>query len=146
MKLHHLAPVLGAFALAAVGAASPAQAAAGGGRMLQTFSCDGQDVTIAVSSGNDGDNWGAARLVDGGTLIPVSLEYLVFDDTADLVLDDETVQHGGPAHSRQQTITCVVSEQGVLGDSAPPDFVLPDGAALTDTITFSLLVTAVPRP
>jgi hypothetical protein len=97
MKLHHLAPVLGAFALAAVGATPPAQAAAGGGRMLQTFSCGGQDVTIAVSSGNDGDNWGAGRVVDGGALIPVSLEYLVLDDTADLVLDDEIVQHGGPA-------------------------------------------------
>ena len=146
MKLHRLVPALGALALVAAGAATPAHAAGAGGRVLQTFDCDGQDITIAVSSGNEGDNWGAARVVDGGTLIPASLEYLVYDDTAALVLDDEIVQHGGPAHARQPTVTCVVTEQAVLADVVPPDFVLPDGTALSDLVTLALRVTAVPRP
>jgi hypothetical protein len=148
MKLHHLAPVVGALALAGFGATAPAQATApeAGGRLLQTFTCAGQPVTIAVSPGNQGDNWGAARVVDGGTLIPVSIEYLVQDETAAITLDDEVVSHGGPAHAHQQTITCAVSQTAVLGDVAPPDFELPAGASATDTVTMSMIVRAVPRP
>ena len=144
MKMHHLAPAVGALALVAAGAATPAFAS--GGRILQTFACDGQDVTIAMAPGNQGDNWGAGRVVDGGVLIPVSLEYLVHDDTAELVLDDEVVQHGAGAHSGQQQVTCVVAEQAVLADVAPPGVDLPDGTAPTDLVTMSLLVTAVRRP
>jgi hypothetical protein len=146
MKLHRLVPAVGALALVAAGAATPAHAAGAGGRVLQTFDCDGQETTFTVSTGNEGDNWGAARVVGGGTLIPVSLEYLVYDDTAALVLDDEIVQHGGPAHAQQPTVTCVVTEQAVLGDVAPPDFVLPDGVAASDLVTSALYVIAVPRP
>jgi hypothetical protein len=144
MKLHHLVPALGALMLAVICAAGPAQAA--GGRQLQTFTCAGEPVTIAVSPGNEGDNWGAARVVDGGTLIPVSIEYLVRDDTAAITLDDEIVSHGGPAHAQQETITCSVSETAVLGDVAPPDLELPPGVSSTDHVTMSMVVRAVPRP
>jgi hypothetical protein len=144
MKIRILAPAVGALTLAAVGLAAPAHAA--GGRQLQTFTCSGEPVTIAVAPGNQGDNWGAARVVDGGTLIPVSIEYLVQDETAAITLDDEVVSHGGPAHAHQQTITCVLSQNAVLGDVAPPDFELPLGASATDTVTMSMIVQAVPRP
>jgi hypothetical protein len=144
MKIRILAPAVGALTLAAVGLAAPAHAA--GGRQLQTFTCAGEPVTIAVGPGNGGDNWGAGRIVDGGTLIPVSIEYLVQDDTAGITLDDEVVSHGGPAHANQETITCSVSESATLEDVAPPDLELPPGASGTDTVTMSMIVRAVPRP
>jgi hypothetical protein len=100
--------------LAVVGAASPAHAA--GGRQLQSFTCAGEPVTIAVSPGNEGDNWGAPRVVDGRTLIPVSIEYLVRDDTAAITLDDEIVSHGGPAHAQQETVG---RRSGPLGGGGP---------------------------
>lgn len=155
MKLHHLAPALGALTLAAVGAAGPAQAAAPqtapqsaspGGQLPQTFTCDGQPVTLLVAPGRQGNNWGAARVVDAGTLIPVTIEYLVVDDTAGITLDDEVVSHGGPAHAQQQTIVCSVSQSAVLGDVAPPDVELPPGVSSTDVVTMSMVVRAVPRP
>jgi hypothetical protein len=143
MKLHHLAPVVGA--LLAVAAAGPAHAEGAGGRQLQTLMFAGEPVTIVVSTGNGGDNWGAARVVDGGTLIPVSIEYLVRDDTAGITLDDEVVSHGGPAHAHQQAITCSVSQSTILGEVAPPDVELPPGASGTDVVTMSMIVRAVPR-
>lgn len=142
MKLHHLASAAVTLGLLAAGVATPAMAA--GGRTTQEMTCDGQQVTLSVSPGHDGNNWGAAQVVGGGTLIPVSLEFRVYDDTAAMTLDDEVQQHG-TAHSRQPTITCQVSQEAILRDVIPAGFVLPDGVALSDHITSSFIVTAV-RP
>lgn len=125
--------------------AAPAQAQEPGGRDIIQLTCDGQPLTLRVSGGNDGDNWGAAHLVDGGTLIPASLEYLVYDDTAGITLDDEVLSHG-QAHQHQQTIVCQDSEQATLGDALPPGMELPPGTATTDQITQTFRVVAVPRP
>jgi len=143
MKLHRTIPVAGvlaAVALACIGV--PAQAA---GRTTQTFTCDGQQVTIQSAYGHDGDTWSAAQIVDAGTLVPVSFEYVAVDETANLVLDDETIQHG-TAHAHQSTITCQTSTEFVLGDVAPPDVVFPAGVEPTDIVTMSFVVTAVPLP
>jgi hypothetical protein len=143
MKLHRTVPVAGVLAaLAVAGIGTPAQAA---GRTTQTFTCDGQQVTIRSAYGHDGDTWSAAQIVDAGTLVPVSFEYLALDETANLVLDDETIQHG-TAHAHQSTITCETSTEFALGDVAPPDVVLPPGVEPTDTVKMSFVVTAVPRP
>jgi hypothetical protein len=143
MKLPRTLPVTAVLAaLAVAGTGLPAHAA---GRTTQTFTCDGQQVTIQSAYGHDGDTWSAAQIVDAGTLVPVSFEYLAVDETADLVLDDETVQHG-TAHAHQSTIICENSTEFVLGDQAPPDVVLPPGVEPTDTVKMSFVVTAVPRP
>jgi hypothetical protein len=143
MKPHRTVPLAGAIAaLAVAGIAIPAQAA---GRTTQTFTCDGQQVTIQSAYGHDGDTWSAAQIVDAGTLVPVSFEYLAVDETANLVLDDETIQHG-TAHAHQSTITCQTSTEFVLGDVTPPDVVLPPGVEPTDTVRMSFVVTAIPRP
>jgi hypothetical protein len=143
MKLHRTVPIAGVLAALGVAATGvPAQAA---GRTTQTFTCAGQQVTIESAYGHDGDTWSAARIVDAGTLVPVSFEYLAVDETAGIVLDDETVQHG-TAHAQQSTITCENSMEFVLGDDVPPDVVLPPGVEPTDTVRMSFVVTAVPRP
>ena len=143
MKLHRTIPVTGVLVtLAVAGIGLPAQAA---GRTTETFTCGGQQVTIESAYGHDGNTWSAARILDAGTLVPVSFEYVAVDETADLVLDDETLQHG-TAHAHQSTITCETSSEFVLGDVAPPDVVLPPGVEPTDTVRMSFVVTAVPRP
>ncbi len=143
MKLRRTIPVAGVLAAVAVACIGvPAQAA---GRTTQTFTCDGQHVTIQSAYGHNGDTWSAAQIVDAGTLVPVSFEYLAVDETANLVLDDETIRHG-TAHAQQPTITCQTSTEFVLGDVAPPDVVFPPGVEPTDIVTMSFVVTAVPRP
>ena len=143
MKLHRTVPIAGGLAaLVVAGTGVPAHAA---GRTTQTFTCGGQQVTIQSAYGHDGDTWSAAQIVDAGTLVPVSFEYLAVDETAGIVLDDETVQHG-TAHARQATITCENSMEFVLGDDVPPDVVLPPGVEPTDTVKMSFVVTAIPRP
>ncbi|HEX2857200.1 MAG TPA: hypothetical protein VHO26_06950 [Propionibacteriaceae bacterium] len=143
MKFHRTIPVAGVLAAAAIAAAAmPAQAA---GRTTQTFTCDGQQVTIQSAYGHDGDTWSAAQIVDAGTLVPVSFEYLAVDETANLVLNDDTIAHG-TAHDHQSTVTCQTSTQFTLGDVAPPGVVFPPGVQPTDIVSMSFVVTAVPRP
>jgi hypothetical protein len=136
-------------ALAAVTlAAAPAFAAEGQshvGRQATEMTCAGQPVTLLVAPGNGGDNWGAATIVDAGTLIPKTLEYLVYDDTIDATLDDDVISHGS-AHAQQSTITCEVSERDVLGNVLPAGMELPPGTAATDAVTLAFRVVAVPRP
>ena len=143
MKLHRTIPLAGV--LAALAVASTAMPALADGRTTQTFTCDGQQVTIQSAYGHSGDTWSAAQIVDAGTLVPVSFEYLTVDETANLVLGDDTIQHG-TAHSHQSTITCEASTQFTLGDVAPPGVVFPPGVQATDIVTMSFVVTAAPRP
>jgi hypothetical protein len=108
--------------------------------------CDGSTLTVVTPSGNDGNNWGAARVVDGGHLVVASLEYAAYDDTAGVSLEDEVLSHGA-AHENQQRVTCLVaSETATLGDLAPAGFSYPPGTAPTDLVTFSLRAVVVPRP
>ena len=141
--LRRTAAVAG-LAAAALLAAGPANASTG--RPTQQVRCGDQLLTISVAPGNGGNNWGAGQVVGGGHLVVASLEYAVHDDTADLWLDDEVLAHG-KAHGQQQTVTCdVASQQSVLGDVAPPDFVYPPGTGPADVVTSSLRATVVPRP
>lgn len=138
---------LGAMALATL-AVAPAQAAGNldaSGRQIMQMTCAGQPVTFLVAAGNDGDNWGAAKLLDGGTLIPKTLEYLVHDDTIAATLDDDVISRGG-AHEQQSTITCEVSQTDSLEHVLPPGMELPPGTSLTDQITQTFRVVAVPKP
>jgi hypothetical protein len=108
--------------------------------------CDGSTLTVVTPSGNDGNNWGAARVVDGGHLVVASLEYAAYDDTAGVSLEDEVLSHGA-AHENQQSVTCLVaSETATLGDLVPAGFDYPVGTAPTDRVTFSLRAVVVTRP
>jgi hypothetical protein len=116
------------------------------GRQTMQFDCAGLGaVGIVMPPASAHDNWSTAHLVDGGHLIPVAFTYLVHDDTTDITLDDETVTHPA-AHSQQATITCVASQTATLGDLIPADAPLPQGTAMTDTVTASLIATAILKP
>lgn len=139
-------------AVAAAAGSAAALLLAGGtaeaatGRPPQQVVCGDQVLTISVAPGNGGNNWGSGQVVGGGHLIVATLEYAVHDDTAGVWLDDEVLSHG-KAHVQQQTVTCdVASQQSVLGDVAPPDFVYPPGTGPADAVTSSLRATVVPRP
>jgi hypothetical protein len=109
-------------------------------------SCEGSTLTVVTPPGNDGNNWGAARVVDGGNLVLASLEYAAYDETASLSLEDEVLSHGA-AHDNQESVTCLVaSETATLGDVVPAGFSYPPGTGPTDLVTFSLRVVVVPRP
>jgi len=138
------AAVLAAGLLIAPGTALAADSAPHNRATMQ-FDCAGiGTVTLVAPPTAAHDNWSAAQVVTGGHLIPVAIRYRVFDDTADAVLDDETVAHPA-AHGAQPTTTCAMSQTAILGDVAPPDAPLPAGVLPTDTVTMSIIVTAVAK-
>jgi len=109
-------------------------------------SCAGSTLTVVAPPGNAGNNWGAVRVVGGGHLVVSSLEYAVYDDTADVSLVDEVLSHG-VAHENQQRVTCVVaSQRATLGDIVPAEFAYPPGTTPADQVTSSLSAVVVPRP
>lgn len=113
------------------------------GRQTMQFDCGELGmVAIVMPPASAHDNWGTAQLVDGGHLIPVTFTYLVHDDTAAITLADETVTHLA-AHNQQATITCIASQTASLGELIPADAPLPQGTALTDTVTASFIATAI---
>ncbi len=72
------------------------------GRQTMQLDCAGLGtVTIVTPPASAHDNWSAAQIVGGDHFVPVSFTYLVYDDTAGVVLGDETVSH--PAAHRQQS-------------------------------------------
>lgn len=113
-------------------------------RQTMQLDCAGLGAVEIVAAPSAHDSWGAAQIIGGGHLVPVSFRHLVYDDTAQVTLVDGTVTHA-PAHSRQDTITCSSSQRARLGDVAPPDFVAPDGVAPSDAVTISFIATAVPE-
>jgi hypothetical protein len=52
----------------------------------------------------------------------------------------------GNANQNQDTTTCVESQTTTLDQIWPPDAPLPDGAALSDTVTLSFSVNAIVKP
>ena len=145
MRLTSAALMACTAALACLGAAPARADSAQPGRDVIQLTCDGQPLDLVTSPGHDGDNWGAAHLVNSGTLIPVSIQFLVYDDTAGITLDNEVLSHGS-AHQQQGTIVCEDAEQSTLGEALPPGMQLPPGTALSDQVTQTFRVVAVPRP
>ena len=136
-----------ATAAAGLALAVPATAHAAGrvpaGRSTMTVDCVGLgSVTIITSPAAVGDSWSAAQVVGDGHLVPVSFRYYVYDETAGLVLGDDTVGHG-PAHGQQATTTCDATRTALLGELAPPDGALPVGVSPTDEVSLTFEVVAV---
>jgi hypothetical protein len=133
-------------ALAAAGLAFGASPAVASPGTPTQVTCEGSTLTVVPPPGNDGNNWGAVQVVDGGHLVVAGLEYAAHDDTAGVSLEDEVLSHGA-AHDNQQSVTCLVArETATLGDLVPADFDYPLGTASTDRVTFSLRAVVVPRP
>lgn len=74
----------------------------------------------------------------------MSFTYRAYDETAGILLGEDTVSHPH-AHGQQQTTTCEADQRSTLGQLAPAG-PLPDGTAATDTVVLSFIATAVARP
>jgi hypothetical protein len=117
-----------------------------GGRQVLQLDCQGSGpVTIVTTPTVVHDAWNAAQIEGGGHFVPVAFTYLAYDETAGIVLDDETVAHPS-AHNQQETTTCIASQTAQLADIAPPGTSLPPGVAWTDTVTTSFIATVVAKP
>jgi hypothetical protein len=116
------------------------------GRQTMQLACAGfGTVTIVTPPASAHDNWSAAQIVAGRHFVPVSFDYLVYDDTAGVVLGDETVSYPA-AHRQQSTATCVATQTALLSELTPPDGPLPSGVAATDTVTLSFTATVIVKP
>jgi hypothetical protein len=146
-------------ALAAVGGAGAAQPA-GAGPQTDTFICDGTPVTVRVAPAvgtQNKDNvsaWGTGQVVSGGSghLIPVAFSFNAVDTANGVTLFSNTVTKGnGNAASAQPTIQCSQSQSGLTvadllqGEPLPADLA-QQGVQLTDPVTVTFSVTAVPKP
>jgi hypothetical protein len=141
-----LAAATAAMITLAVATATSAAASPGDGRTTMDVTCAGQVLTVTTAGGNAGDNWGAAQVSGGGHLVLVSLEYSVYDDSAQLSLDDEVLANG-KAHQQQTTVSCeIATQQATLRDVAPEGFDYPQGTAPDDVVTMSVRATVVALP
>lgn len=133
-----------------IGLTMPATAFAGermtAGRQTMQLDCAGAGtVTIETTPTVVQDSWSAAQIVGGGHFVPVAFAYVIYDDTADLTLDDEAITHP-QAHDQQATTTCATSQTAQLDQLVPADAPLPSGVAATDTVTLSFLATVIVKP
>jgi hypothetical protein len=127
-------------------AASPAMAAP----QSQPLNCAGQQLTVRVSDNHSSDHggWGAGVIVEGGSgvLVPTSFAGSAYDVTADQPMFSFSQDKGnGNGNRNLQTVTCSDVQTMLLSDFVQPGDQLPPWASLTDTITFTLTVTAAVR-
>jgi hypothetical protein len=115
----------------------------------QTLTCDGiGDVDFLVGPANGSDqSFGAARIIGGGHLIPVSFQFSAYDVTADMSLfDSGLIEKGhGNGNMNQSTIGCTSTETATLADFLEPGEDVPPGADLTDTVTFTIVANVIPK-
>lgn len=140
-------------ALLAAGALIPTAANAAQG--TQPLACsDGSVLTVRVPDNHSSDmgGWSVGQVVDGGTgtghLISVSFDFSAYDDTTKKSLFTGTQLKGGGNANHQQTatVTCSSSDTGTLGDMLDPGENPPPETSASDTVTFTLTVTAIPKP
>jgi hypothetical protein len=133
-----LALVVSLFAVATSTAAPPEP---------QTLNCQGLcEVQILVGPANGADSsFGAARVVGDGHLIPVNFRFSAYDVTAGFsVFDSGLIQKGnGNGNKNQQTVSCTLTETATLADFLDPGETPPSGANLTDTVVFTISVSAI---
>ena len=138
--------LIGACALAAGGLtlASPAQAA----QSVMQISCEGTMINIRANNNNSSGmgGWSSAQIVDfKGHLTPTDFAGSLTDDLSGATLFSfDQVKGGGNASNNQQQISCSSVQTGTAGDffgSEP----LPDGVSADDPVTFTILISAVPK-
>ena len=143
MKRLVVAAAVGAAALISVGSsvAAPPQP--------QPLHCDGfGDLQIIVGPANGADqSFGAARIVGGGHLIPVSFEFSAYDDTAGFPLFDSGLIMKGNGHGNQNqsAVHCTSTETGTLADFLQPGDTVPIGGSPSDMVTFTIVANAIPK-
>ena len=141
MKRLSAALIVTIAALAAAGVASA------GKPQPQTLVCGGGlgTVTILTAPANGASNdFGVGRIIGGGHLIPVAFEFRATDVTAGFQLfSDSTSKGGGNGNHNQPTTTCTETQTATLADFLAPGDTVPPGAALTDTVTFTIVVQVV---
>lgn len=132
-------PLLGLAPAMAAGGPTPSRGT------MQLQCDDAGTVVIVTPPASAHDNWSAAQIVAGGHLVPVSFTYRAYDETAGILLGEDTVSRPH-AHGQQETTTCQADHRATLGQLVPAGAPLPDGAAETDTVLLSFIATAVVRP
>ena len=144
--------LMAAAALAAglLGAGLVAAAPASAAQETQVLDCGGTQITVRTPTQNSSEHggWSVGQVVSGGTghLIPTSFGFSAFDVTQGVSLFSGTqYKGGGNANANQAQITCTQTTTGVLADLLGPGEEPPPGVALTDTVTLTLTVTAVPK-
>lgn len=133
------APLLGTVPALAAGGPTPSR----GTMQLQCE--DAGTVLVVTPPASAHDNWSAAQIIDGGHFVPVSFTYYVYDETANVVLGNDTVTHPH-AHGQQETTTCRSDQSAMLGDLVPDGAPLPPGTEASDTVVLSFIATTVVRP
>ena len=129
------------------GLAGPAHAA----QTTLPLTCDnGQQPTVRVNTNNSSEHggWGVGQIVVGGTghLVPTEISGSLVDHAIDQTLFTfAQAKGGGNANHNQPTITCTASQNGVLGDFLNPGETPPPGTSVSDPVTFTIDVTAVPH-
>ncbi len=128
------------------GLAGPAHAA----QTTLPITCDGQQLTVRVNTNHSSQNggWGVGQVVAGGTghLVPTSFSGSLVDDAIHQTLFSfEQAKGGGNANHNQSTVTCTQSQAGVLGDFLDAGDTPPPGTSVSDPVTFTLTVIAVPH-
>ena len=122
-----------------VGSAAPPQP--------QSFNCNGLgDIEILTAPAYGADqNWGAARIVGTGHLIPVAFEFSAFDTTAGVPIFDSgtIVKGGGNANHNLLTTNCSQTQSGPLSEFLEPGDELPPGTSLDDNVTVTFSATAI---
>jgi hypothetical protein len=126
------------------GLAGPAHAA----QSTMPLTCAGQQLTVRVNTNHSSQHggWGVGQVVAGGTghLVPTAFSGSLVDNAVNQTLFTfAQAKGGGNANHNQPTVTCTQSETGVLGDFLNPGDTPPPGTSPTDSVTFTLTVTAV---
>ena len=129
------------------GLAGPAHAA----QTTIPVACNnGEQLTVRVNTNHSSENggWGVGQIVAGGTghLVPTAFSGSLVDNAINQTLFTfDQAKGGGNANHNQPTITCTASQTGVLGDFLNPGDTPPPGTSVSDPVTFTLIVTAVPH-
>ncbi len=128
------------------GLAGPAHAA----QTTMPLTCAGQQLTVRVNTNHSSEHggWGVGQVVAGGTghLVPTAFSGSLVDNAINQTLFTfAQAKGGGNANHNQPTITCTQSETGVLGDFLNPGDTPPPGTSVSDPVTFTLTVIAVPH-
>jgi hypothetical protein len=150
-RLNKATAVFAAGVAVATGAVALAPAA-GAAQSQMTLTCSGQQLTVRTNSNNSSDNggWSVGVVVDsakGAHLIPTSFSGSATDDTTHTTLFSfSQIKGGGNANRNQQTVTCTSTQHATLAEFLDPGEQPPPGTSPSDQVTFTITVTAVPKP
>ena len=145
--MRHSLRVALACVAAALAASVFAAGAAAQGRIEQTGECGGEPVTILVQPSNADVNWGAVQVVGGGHLIPLRLEFSLFNVTTNQLIFSEVATKGKgkvPPGQADSTLTCSMSFTAPASEFFQ-DEPIPPGIAPTDIVRFTVTALVIDK-